>query len=101
MIHPTQSSLGLNPSALNPVALPPSARPRAAASDTLSTSQSATLQAALLRQPEIRPDAVARGKALAADPNYPSAAVIRQISAAIVASPDPSESDSGESESAG
>jgi hypothetical protein len=101
MIHPTQSSLGLNPGVINQPAPPPAARPRAAAAgDTLSTAQSSSLQEALRRQPEIRPEAVARAKALAADPSYPSAAVIRQISAAIVAAPDPSESQPGETAAA-
>ena len=99
MIHPTHSSLGLNPGVSNQPATPPAPRARAAAEDTLSTSQSASLQEALRSQPEIRPEAVARGKALAADPNYPTAAIVRQIGAAIVASPDPSESQPGVTDS--
>ena len=68
MIHPTHSSLGLNPGVINQPAPQQAARPRAVAGDTLSTAQSSALQEALRSQPEIRPDAVARGKALAADP---------------------------------
>jgi hypothetical protein len=34
---------------------------------------------------------VEKGKALAADPNYPSAAVINSVASKILQSPDPSE----------
>jgi hypothetical protein len=49
------------------------------------------LSAALANQPEIRPDVVARGQALANDPTYPSASILSKVAAAIVASPDLSE----------
>jgi hypothetical protein len=45
----------------------------------------------LQQVPEIRPEVVERARALAADPTYPSAAIINRISAAIVSSPDLSE----------
>jgi len=57
-------------------------------SDRLSTAATDQLRAALKAQPEIRPDVVERGRRLAADPAYPSADIIRHISAAIVRSPD-------------
>ena len=59
--------------------------------DRLSTGAAEQLQTALANQPEIRPEVVARGRALAADPNYPSMAVIRNVAATIVNSPDLSE----------
>jgi hypothetical protein len=59
--------------------------------DRLSTAAAEQLQAALSSQPEVRPEVVARGRALAADPNYPSLSVIRSVAALIVNSPDLSE----------
>ena len=59
--------------------------------DRLSTAAAEQLQTALASQPEIRPEVVARGRALAADPDYPSAAVIRRVATLIVNSPDLSE----------
>jgi len=52
------------------------------------------LRAALASQPEIRPDVVARGQALAADPNYPSMDVIQHVAGMILNAPDPSEDQS-------
>jgi len=68
-------------------ASPASAR-ASAKSDQLSTAGIDQLRAALKSSPEIRPDVVARGRTLAADPGYPSAEIIRHISAKIVNSPD-------------
>ena len=59
--------------------------------DRLSTAAAEQLQTALANQPEVRPEVVARGLALAADPNYPTAAIIRSVAAAIINSPDLSE----------
>ena len=56
--------------------------------DRLSTAGIDQLRAALKAQPEVRPEVVQRGRSLAADPGYPSAAIIRHISAQIVRSPD-------------
>jgi hypothetical protein len=60
-------------------------------SDRISTSAAEHLQASLANQPEVRPEVVARGQALASDPDYPSAAIIQQVAGAIVNSPDLSE----------
>lgn len=60
-------------------------------SDQFSASNSAALREALARQPALRPDVVARGRLLAADPGYPSLDVLRKVGAAIIASPDFSE----------
>jgi hypothetical protein len=62
--------------------------------DRLQTDKAEQLSAALASQPEIRPDVVARGQLLAADPSYPSAAVISRVAAMIVNSPDLSEDQS-------
>jgi hypothetical protein len=63
-------------------------------SDRLSTDKAEQLRAALTAQPAIRPEVVARGKSLAADPSYPPAGVIGQVAAQIVNSPDLSEDQS-------
>jgi hypothetical protein len=59
--------------------------------DRLQTDNAANLSAALASQPEVRPDVVARGRALAADPSYPSPAVLTKVAAMIINAPDPSE----------
>ena len=61
------------------------------AGDSLSTEHAEMLKAKLSGQPEVRSDAVARGRALAADPNYPSMQIIGDVARKIVQSPDPSE----------
>jgi len=70
-----------------------SAAPAKSASepDRLATSGAQALSAALHDQPEIRPEVVERGRALAADPNYPSAEILLDISRRILASPDPAD----------
>jgi hypothetical protein len=62
--------------------------------DRISTQGAAYLSSALASQPEVRPDEVARASALAADPDYPSAAIMRSIAGKILASPDLSEDES-------
>lgn len=61
--------------------------------DQISTENAAFLRAELQRQPEIRPDVVARARALAGDPNYPPQAVLRDVAAKILAAPDLSETE--------
>ncbi|HLP26769.1 MAG TPA: hypothetical protein VK477_13895 [Acidobacteriota bacterium] len=61
---------------------------RGPGADRFSAEQSATLRAALAAQPEIRPEVVARGKELAADPSYPSEAILRKVGEALLKSPD-------------
>jgi hypothetical protein len=67
--------------------------PRAAAPspDQFSSSQAERLRAALALHPEIRPEVVARGLKLAADPAYPSPEVLRQVANTILRAPDPTE----------
>jgi hypothetical protein len=62
--------------------------------DQLSTESAGFLRSALGRQPEIRPGVMERARALAADPNYPSPAVMKQVAAMILHSPDLSEDES-------
>ena len=62
--------------------------------DQVHIDKASSLRSSLQQVPEIRPEVVERARALAADPNYPSAGIIRQISQAIVNSPDLSEDQS-------
>jgi hypothetical protein len=62
--------------------------------DQISTESAAFLKASLSSQPEVRPDVVARAKELAADPNYPSAAIMKNVAGQILGSPDLSEDES-------
>ncbi len=59
--------------------------------DQFSAENSAALRSALASQPEIRPEVVARGRALAADASYPSAEILRHVGNKILNSPDLSE----------
>ena len=87
MIHSTSSS---DRTARTEAAAPNSPKPavRGPGSDQFSAQHSAALAAALAAQPEVRADVVARGKALATDPNYPSAEVVRNVAAQILRAPD-------------
>ena len=92
MIHSTSPSDGAT--GPNPVSVDlhkPPARPAPAPQDHLSTDQADRLHDALANSPEIRPEVVARGLALAADPGYPPPAVIQGLAGMILNSPDPSE----------
>lgn len=64
------------------------ARPFTPRPDNISTENAAFLRAELQRQPEIRPDVVARGLTLAQDPSYPPFEVIEKVAAKIIAAPD-------------
>lgn len=67
---------------------------RGPGSDRFSTEQSSALREALAAQPEIRPEVVARGKELAADPSYPSFDILRKVGEALIKSPDLTEDES-------
>lgn len=56
--------------------------------DQFSNESTVRLRAALDQQPAVRPDVVARARALANDPDYPSAATIRHVAGQILAAPD-------------
>lgn len=90
MIHSTSSSdRTVRAEALAPSSSKPALR--GPGSDHFTAQHSAALMAALAAQPEIRPEVVARGQALAADPSYPSPEVMRGIAAQILRAPDLSE----------
>ncbi len=63
----------------------PVARP---STDNFSAANTAALKTALGAQPEIRPEVVARGRALAADPSYPSNSILQAVGAKLLNSPD-------------
>jgi hypothetical protein len=65
--------------------------PQGTGADRFAPEHTAALKAALASQPEIRPEVVARGQLLAADPAYPSPAILRSVARAIVHSPDPAD----------
>jgi hypothetical protein len=87
MINSTPRS---NPLARPDLVAPAAARPAVLSpgADRFSAENSAALRAALAAQPEIRPEVVARGRALAADPSYPSVEVLRQVGVTLLRSPD-------------
>lgn len=68
-----------------------SARASSPRRDHISTEQGAFLRGELARQPEVRPEVVARGQRLAADRAYPGPAVILDVAGQILAAPDRSE----------
>lgn len=70
------------------------ARVAAPRADSMSTANAAALRSALAAQPEIRPEVVARARALAADPSYPSNAILERVSQQILSTPDLSEDQS-------
>jgi|HubBroStandDraft_1064217.scaffolds.fasta_scaffold347442_3 hypothetical protein len=95
MINSTSSNLGA-PSAAVAAALQANgpSKPRPGAADSLSTAGAELLKAKLASEPEIRPEVVARGRELAADPSYPSAGIMGNVARQILQSPDPSEDQS-------
>jgi hypothetical protein len=94
MISSTSSSdRAPRPEALS-AAGQPAVRPFAPRPDQISTDSVAFLRGALQRQPEIRPDVVARARTLAADPSYPSQEVLKKVAEQILRSPDLTEDES-------
>jgi hypothetical protein len=92
MIHSTSSSGSAVGAAAALLSASKSAvRPQTPGQDSLSLGQADGLRHALASQEEIRPDMVEKGRALAADPNYPPSSVIRSLAQAILQSPDLSE----------
>lgn len=59
--------------------------------DRVSIETAAFLRAELARQPEVRPDMVARARVLAADPAYPHTEALQKIAEQILNAPDLSE----------
>jgi hypothetical protein len=68
-----------------------SAVPMPVKRDRLSTASVDHLRAVLRDEPEVRPEAVERGRTLAADPAYPSPEIVKRISVQILNAPDPAE----------
>ncbi|MDD2763124.1 MAG: hypothetical protein PHE83_04000 [Opitutaceae bacterium] len=60
----------------------------AAKRDHLSTVGADHLRTALQAHPEVRPEIVERGRALAADPTYPTPEIVGHLSRLILTSPD-------------
>jgi hypothetical protein len=69
-------------------------RPLPQPQDSISTGNLNGLRTALAAQPEVRPEVVARGQALAADPDYPSSDILQHVAGMILSAPDPSEDQS-------
>jgi hypothetical protein len=60
-------------------------------SERLSSANTQALREALNSSPEIRPEVVTKGKALAVDPNYPPREIIEGLARLMIESRDPSE----------
>jgi hypothetical protein len=93
MIHSTTSS-GRTAPAENAAQSSPKPAVRGPGPDRFTPQQSAALSAALQAQPEIRPEVVARAKELAANPNYPSLEIVRDVAGQILRAPDGTEDQS-------
>jgi hypothetical protein len=92
MINSTSSQQGMpSTAAIDLTQTNPVPRRAVKAGDSLSTANAELLKTKLSSEPGVRPDVVARGRALAADPNYPSMQIIGDVARKIVQSPDPSE----------
>ena len=55
--------------------------------DTFKTGSKEHLLAALRNEPDVRPEAVERGKALATNPNYPSAEILEGVAKRLLGKP--------------
>lgn len=100
MIQPTSNYLGYNRTNAVSENLPQKSAANSssksdtsstAASDNLSSSNTDALRTALNKTPEVRPEVVARGKALASDAAYPPLEIINRLTEMIISSQDPSE----------
>lgn len=73
----------INPSSryspVPPVATRPTRRANPVATDAGEFAGTEALQRALNATPDVRPEAVAQGKALVASPNYPPDAILRGL----------------------
>ena len=56
--------------------------------DQLSTDGVDKLRNLIASEPEVRPEVVEKGRALAADPDYPSSDVVQRMAGLLVNSPD-------------
>lgn len=93
MIQPTSNTTGfIRTDALSKSTgqKTPSSNSTATQSDTLSSANTQSLREALAQTSEVRPQVVARGKALAVDPNYPPREIIESLARLMISSRDPS-----------
>jgi uncharacterized membrane protein len=67
---------------------PPASAQAAGTGDQLSSASTDGLRQALAQTSEIRPEVVAKGKALAVDPNYPPRQIIESLAKLMVDSRD-------------
>lgn len=89
MIDSTSSSTGASgANALTPGLSKFTVQRSNATGDRLSSSGADQLRELIAAEPEVRPEMVARGRALAADPGYPPSQVIDHLAALLVNSPD-------------
>jgi len=96
MIHSTSNLHGYNrtPAAALSLAKQPSTpKAEADSGERLSSANTQALREALNNSPEIRPEVVARGKALAVDPNYPPREIIEDLAKLMIESRDSSDSE--------
>lgn len=96
MIHSTSNLHGYNrtdAAALSIAKQASTPKAEADSGERLSSSSSQALRAALNNSPEIRPEVVARGKALAVDPNYPPREIIEGLAKLMVESRDAADSE--------
>jgi len=92
MIHSASSSS--SPAHSIAIAVPSTgsvAKAKSRPIDQIHIDKASALRTNLQQVPEIRPEVVARARALVSDPSYPSDGIIAQVSRAIVNSPDLSE----------
>lgn len=89
MISSTPSSnRPLRPDTTPPMAPKTTGLPAGPGHDHLSLEKIELLREALAKVPEIRPEVVERGRALAADPAWPPQHVLRKVSELILRAPD-------------
>jgi hypothetical protein len=94
MIHSTSNLHGYNRTDAAALSLAKQAstpKVEADSGERLSSSNTQALREALNNTPEIRPEVVAKGKALAVDPNYPPREIIENLAKLMVESRDASE----------
>jgi hypothetical protein len=84
-IRPVQTeAVALPPTTITSKA--PSTVASQATGDSYQPAQNQKLVNMLQEQPDIRPDALERAKSLAADPNYPSAAIVAKLAKLVISS---------------
>lgn len=94
MISSTSSTDRAARPELAPASGPATGKTYAPRPDQISTEHAAFLRSELARQPEIRPEVVARARALADDAGYPPMETLREVAKQILASPDLTEDES-------